>query len=41
MNSITLSEERNEETCYGYCNEYQLHAVKRMFDYKNGMLYDI
>ena len=41
MNSITFSEERNEETCYGYCNEYQPHAVKRMFDYKNEMLYDM
>ena len=41
MNSITLSEERNEETCYGYCDDYQPHAVKRMFDYKNGMLYDM
>ena len=41
MNSITLSEERDEETCYGYCNEYQPHAVRRMFDYKNGMLYDM
>ena len=41
MNIIALSEERNEETCYGYCNDYQPHAVKRMFDYKNGLLYDM
>ena len=41
LNSITFNEERNEETCYGYCNEYQPHAVKRMFDYKNGMLHDL
>ena len=41
MNSITFNEERDEETNYGYCNEYQPHAVKRMFDYKNGMLYDM
>jgi len=41
LNSITFSEERNEETCYGYCNEYQPHAVKRMFDHENGLLYDM
>lgn len=41
LNSITFSEERNEETCYGYCNEYQPHAVKRMFDQENGLLYDM
>ena len=41
LNSITFNEERDEETCYGYCNDYQPHAVKRMFDYKNGMLYDM
>jgi len=41
LNSITFSEERNEETCYGYCNEYQPHVVKRMFDYKNEVLYDL
>ena len=38
---VFTSEERNEETCYGYCNDYQPHAVKRMFDHKNGMLYDM
>lgn len=26
---------------YGYCNDYQPHTVKRMFDYKSGMLYDM
>ena len=41
MNSIALSEERDEETCYGYCDDYQPHAVKRMFDHKNGILYDM
>ena len=41
LNSITFSEERDEETCYGYCNEYQPHAVKRMFDHKNEILYDM
>ena len=41
MNSITFNEERDVEASYGYCNEYQPHAVKRMFDYKNGMLYDM
>ncbi len=41
LTSITFSEERDEETNYGYCNEYQPHAVKRMFDHKNGMLYDM
>ena len=41
LNSLTFSEERNEETCYGYCNEYQPHAVKRMFDHENGLLYDM
>ena len=34
MNIIALSEERDEETSYGYCNEYQPHAVKRMFDHE-------
>ena len=41
LNSITFSEERDEEASYGYCDDYQPHAVKRMFDYKNGMLYDL
>ena len=41
LNSITSNEERDEETCYGYCNEYQPHAVKRMFDHKNEILYDM
>ena len=41
MNIIALSEDRDMETSYGYCNEYQPHAVKRMFDYKNEMLYDM
>ena len=41
MTSITFSEERDEETCYGYCDDYQPHAVKRMFDYNDGMLYDM
>ena len=41
LTSITFSEERDVEASYGYCNEYQPHAVKRMFDYKNGMLYDM
>ena len=41
MNIITSSEERDEETSFGYCIEYQPHAVKRMFDYKSGMLYDM
>ena len=26
---------------YGYCNAYQPHAVRRMFNYKNGVLYDL
>ena len=29
------------DMAYGYCDKYQPHAVKRMFDYKNGMLYDM
>ncbi len=41
LNSITFNEERDEGTCYGYCDDYQPHAVKRMFDYKNEMLYDL
>ena len=41
LNSITFSEERDEGTCYDYCNEYQPHAVKRMFDYNDGMLFDL
>ena len=38
---VFTGEEHDEETSYGYCNDYQPHAVKRMFDYKNGMLYDM
>ena len=38
-NSVTLS--ASVDMAYGYCNDYQPHAVKRMFDYKNGMLYDL
>ena len=41
MNSITFNEERDVEASYGYCNEYQPHAVKRMFDHENGLLYDM
>ena len=41
LNSITFNEERDEETCYGYCDDHQPHAVRRMFNYKNGMLYDL
>ena len=37
--SVTLS--ASVEMAYGYCDDYQPHAVKRMFDYKNGMLYDL
>ena len=40
LNEIKYNEQRDEETCYGYCNEYQPHAVKRMFDYKNGLFDD-
>ena len=29
------------EASYGYCDKYQPHAVKRMFDNKNNMLYDM
>ena len=36
---VTLS--ASVDMAYGYCNDYQPHAVKRMFDYKNGMLYDM
>ena len=38
-NSVTLS--AAVDMAYGYCDDYQPHAVKRMFDYKNGMLYDM
>ena len=38
---VFTGEEHDEETSYGYCDDYQPHAVKRMFDYKNGMLYDM
>ena len=38
---VFTGEEHDEETSYGYCNEYQPHAVKRMFDYNSGMLYDM
>ena len=38
-NSVTLS--ATVDMAYGYCDDFQPHAVKRMFDYKNGMLYDL
>ena len=38
-NSVTLSD--SVDMAYGYCNKYQPHAVRRMFNYKNGMLYDM
>ena len=38
-NSVTLSD--SVEMAYGYCDDYRPHAVKRMFDYRNGMLYDL
>ena len=38
-NSVTLS--ATVDMAYGYCNDYQPHAVKRMFDYNSGMLYDM
>ena len=41
LNSITFNEERDVEASYGYCDENQPHAVKRMFDHNNGMLYDL
>ena len=31
----------NVEMAYGYCDDYQPHTVKRMFNYNNGMLYDM
>jgi len=37
--SVTLSD--TVDMYYGYCNEYQPHAVKRMFDHENGLLYDM
>ncbi len=38
-NSVMLS--ATVYMAYGYCNDYQPHAVKRMFDYNDGMLYDM
>ena len=38
-NSVTLS--ATVDMAYGYCDDYQPHAVKRMFDYNDGMLYDM
>ena len=38
-NSVTLS--ATVDIAYGYCDDYQPHAVRRMFNYKNGMLYDL
>ena len=38
LNIIRYNEQRDKETGY---NEYQPHAVKRMFDHKNEMLYDM
>ena len=41
LTSITFSEERDEETCYGYCDQYQPHAVRRMYDYKKDRHFDL
>ena len=38
-NSVTLS--ASVDMAYGYCDDYRPHAVKRMFDYNSGMLYDM
>ncbi|MDY6372495.1 MAG: hypothetical protein SPL12_09430 [Bacteroidales bacterium] len=38
-NSVTLSD--SVDMAYGYCNKYQPHAVRRMFDSKHRMLYDM
>ena len=40
-NNHSVTTSATVDMYYGYCNEYQPHAVKRMFDYKNEMLYDM
>ena len=40
LNEIKYNEQRNEKTCYGYCDQYQPHAARRIYDQENGMLYD-
>ena len=40
LNEIKYNEQRNEKTCYGYCDQYQPHAARRIYDQENGMLLD-
>ena len=37
--SVTLSDAA--DMAYGYCDDYQPHAVRRMFDYSNDKLFDL
>lgn len=38
-NSVTLS--ASVDMAYGYCDSDQPHAVRRIYDHNNGMLYDM
>ena len=40
-NAQSSSVSETADIYYGYCDDYQPHAVKRMFDHNNGMLYDL
>ena len=40
-NAQSSSVSETVDMYYGYCDKYQPHAVKRMFDYNDGMLYDM
>ena len=40
-NAQSSSVSETVDMYYGYCDKYQPHAVKRMFDYKNEVLYDL
>ena len=40
-NAQSSSVSETVDMYYGYCDKYQPHAVRRMFDYNDGMLYDL
>ena len=40
-NAQSSSVSETVDMYYGYCDKYQPHAVKRMFNYKNEVLYDL
>ena len=41
LNEIKYNEQHDEETSYGYCDENQPHAVRRIFDDESHQLFDL